>query len=162
MGTGDIYYDTSSWDGHGHLRYRTSYGDYIIPASTISEYTRYLGDSDYNDFLTEWNEDRIQYEDRTKKFNEILYDVLLDFAGSGIKLIHPDSPHIFVGCSKLVIENIIIEGSNKKTTLTYDPETHEISGFVWMSLGDRDLTEATEEEVGIIRRALLIWIYENI
>jgi hypothetical protein len=31
-----------------------------------------------------------------------------------------------------------------------------------MSLGDRDLTEATEEEVEIIRRALLIWIYENI
>jgi hypothetical protein len=61
-----------------------------------------------------------------------------------------------------VIEKIVIEGSDRKTTLTYDPDTHEISGFVWMSLGDRDLTEATEEEVGIIRRALLIWIYENI
>jgi hypothetical protein len=156
MGIGDIYYDT--WDRS--YRYSTSYGDYIIPASTISEYKRYIGIDD--DFLTERNEDRLQYEARTKKLDEILYDVLLDFAGSGIKLIRPDSPHIFVGCSKSVVENIIIEGSNKKTTLTYDPETHEISGFVWMSLGDRDLTEATEEEVGIIRRALLIWIYENI
>jgi hypothetical protein len=158
MGTGDIYYDT--WDRS--YRYSTSYGDYIIPASTISEYKGYIGIDNDDNFLTERNEDRIQYEARTKKFDEILYDVLLDFAGSGIKLIRPDSPHIFVGCSKSVVENIIIEGSNKKTTLTYDPETHEISGFVWMSLGDRDLTEATEEEVGIIRRALLIWIYENI
>ena len=158
MGIGDIYYD--NWDRS--YRYSTSYGDYIIPASTISEYKRYIRIDDDDDFLTEKNEDRIQYEARTKKFDEILYDVLLDFAGSGIKLIRPDSPHIFVGCSKSVIENIVIEGSNKKTTLTYDPETHEISGFVWMSLGDRDLTEATEEEVGIIRRALLIWIYENI
>ena len=158
MGTGDIYYDT--WDRS--YRYSTSYGDYIIPATTISEYKRYIGIDDVDDFLTERNEGRIQYEARTKKFDEILYDVLLDFAGSGIKLIRPDSPHIFVRCSELVIENIVIEGSNKKTSLTYDPETHEISGFVWMSLGDRDLTEITEEEVGIIRRALLIWIYENI
>ena len=156
MGTGDIYYDT--WDRS--YRYSTSYGDYIIPASTISEYKRYIEIDD--DFLTERNEDKIQYEARTKKFDEILYDVLLDFAGSGIKLIRPDSPHIFVGCSKSVVENIIIEGSNKKTTLTYDPEAHEISGFVWISLGDRDLTDITEEEVGIIKRALLIWIYENI
>jgi len=158
MGIGDIYYD--NWDRS--YRYSTSYGDYIIPASTISEYKRYIRIDDDDDFLTEKNEDRIQYEARTKKFDEILYDVLLDFAGSGIKLIRPDSPHIFVGCSKSVVENIVIEGSNKKTTLTYDPETHEISGFVWMSLGDRDLTEITEEEVEIIRRALLIWIYENI
>ena len=153
MGTGDIYYDT--W-GRSY-RYSTSYGDYIIPPSALNEYKGYV-----SDFLTERNEDEIQYEARTKKLDEILYDVLLDFAGSGIKLIRPDSPHIFVGCSKSVIENIIIEGNNKKTTLTYDPETHEISGFVWMSLGDRDLTETTEEEVEIIRRALLIWIYENI
>ena len=156
MGIGDIY---DTWDRS--YRYSTSYGDYIIP--TISEYKRYIGINDVDDFLTdERNEGRIQYEARTKKFDEILYDVLLDFAGSGIKLIRPDSPHIFVDCSKSVVENIVIEGSNKKTTLTYDPETHEISGFVWMSLGDRDLTEATEEEVGIIRRTLLIWIYENI
>lgn len=159
MGTGDIYYDT--WDRF-YNRYSTFYDDYIIPASSISEFGRYIGIDDDDNFLTERNEDRIQYEARIKKFDEILYDVLLDFAGSGIKLIRPDSPHIFVDCSKSVVENIIIEGSNKKTTLTYDPETHEISGFVWMSLGDRDLTEATEEEVGIIRRALLIWIYENI
>lgn len=156
---GDIFF--SEWDRN--YRYRTSYGDYIIPASTISEYKGwYIGIDDDDDFLTERNKDRIWYEERTKKFDEILYDVLLDFAGSGIKLIRPGSSHIFVGCSKLVIENIIIEGSNKKTTLTYDPETHEISGFVWMSLGDRDLIDVTEEEVGIIRRALLIWIYENI
>ena len=157
MGTGDIYYNT--WDRS--YWYSTSYDDddYIIPSSIISVYNRF---DDYDNFLTERNEDRIQYEARTKKFDEILYDVLLDFAGSGIKLICPDSPYIFVGCSKSVVESIIIEGSNEKTTLTYDPETHEISGFVCMSLGDRDLTETTEEEVGIIRRALLIWIYENI
>lgn len=155
---GDIFF--SEW--YRNYRYQTSYSDYIIPASAISEYKRYFRIDDDDDFLTERNEDRIQYEARTKKLDEILYDVLLDFAGSGIELIRPNSPNIFVGCSKLVIENIIIEGSNKKTNLTYDPETHEISGFVWMSLGDRDLTEATEEEVGIIRRALLIWIYENI
>ena len=153
MGIGDIYYD--NWDRS--YRYSTSYGDYIIPASTISEYKRYIRIDDDDDFLTEKNEDRIQYEARTKKFDEILYDVLLDFAGSGIKLLRPDFPY-----TKSVIENIVIEGSNKKTTLTYDPETHEISGFLDMSLGDRDLTEVTEEEVGIIRRALLIWIYENI
>ena len=160
MGTGDIYYD--AWDRS--YWYSTSYGDYIIPSSIIRVYNRYryIGIDDDDNLLTERNEDRIQYEARTKKFDEILYDVLLDFAGSGIKLICPDSPYIFVGCSKSVVESIIIEGSNKKTTLVYDPETHEISGFVCMSLGDRDLTEATEEEVRIIRRALLIWIYENI
>jgi hypothetical protein len=150
MRTGDIYYDT--WDRS--YRYSTSYGDYIIPPSALNEYKRYVR---IGDFLTESDEDEIQYEARIKKFDEILYDVLLDFAGSGIKLLRPDFPY-----TKSVIENIVIEGSNKKTTLTYDPETHEISGFVWMSLGDRDLTETTDEEVGIIRRALLIWIYENI
>lgn len=152
MGEGDIYYNT--WDRS--YRYSTFYGDYIIPPSALNEYKRYVR---MGDFLTESDEDEIQYEARTKKFDEILYDVLLDFSGSGIKLIRPDSPHIF---SKSVVENIIIEGSNKKTALTYDPETHEISGFVWMSLGDRDLTEITDEETEIIRRALLIWIYENI
>ena len=158
MGTGDIYYDTSSWDGNLRWRCRTSYGDYIIPSYTLDEYS-----FDHNTlFPTERKVDRAEYEARTKKFDEILYDVLLDFAGSGIKLIRPASPHIFVGSSKSVVENILIEGSNKKTTLTYDPETHEISGFVWMSLGDRDLTEITIEEIEIIRRALLIWIYENI
>jgi hypothetical protein len=150
MGTGDIYYDT--WDRS--YRYSTSYGDYIIPPSALNEYKRYVR---IGDFLTESDEDEIQYKARIKKFDEILYDVLLDFAGSGIKLLRPDFPY-----TKSVIENIVIEGSNKKTTLTYDPETHEISGFLDMSLGDRDLTEVTEEEVGIIRRALLIWIYENI
>ena len=155
MGTGDIYYD--AWDRS--YWYSTSYGDYIIPSSIISVYNRF---DDDDNLLTERDEDRIQYKARTKKFDEILYDVLFDFAGSGIKLICPDSPYIFVGCSKSVVESIIIEESNKNTTLIYDPETHEISGFVWMSLGDRDLTETTEEEVGIIRRALLIWIYENI
>jgi hypothetical protein len=152
----DIYYDD------GHLRYRTSYGDYIIPSYTLDEYSFDHGIL----FPTERNVDRAEYEARIKKFDEILYDILLDFAGSGIKLICPSSLYTafinFIDCSKSVIENIVIEGSNKKTTLTYDPETHEVSGFVWMSLGDRDLTEATEEEVGIIRRALLIWIYENI
>ena len=153
MGIGDIYYDTSSWDEF--LKYRTSYGDYIIPASTISEYKRYIGiDDDERE-----EEEKNQFENRVKKFDEILYDVLLDFTDSGIKLVHPNFPYIF---TKSVIENIVIEGSNRKTTLTYDPETHEISGFLEMSLGDRDLTEVTEEEVGIIRRALLIWIYENI
>jgi hypothetical protein len=150
MGTGDIYYDT--WDRS--YRYSTSYGDYIIPPSALNEYKRYVR---IGDFLTESDEDEIQYEARIKKFDEILYDVLLDFAGSGIKLLRTDFPY-----TKSVIENIVIEGSNKKTTLTYDPETHEISGFLDMSLGDRDLTEVTEEEVGIIRRALLIWIYENV
>jgi hypothetical protein len=149
MGTGDIYYDT--WDRS--YRYSTSYGDYIIPPSALNEYKNVR----IGDFLTESDEDEIQYKARIKKFDEILYDVLLDFAGSGIKLLRPDFPY-----TKSVIENIVIEGSNKKTTLTYDPETHEISGFLDMSLGDRDLTEVTEEEVGIIRRALLIWIYENI
>ena len=150
MGTGDIYYDTRDRS----YRYSTSYGDYIIPPSALNEYKRYVR---IGDFLTESDEDEIQYKARIKKFDEILYDVLLDFAGSGIKLIRPDFPY-----TKSVIENIVIEGSNKKTSLTYDLETHEISGFLEMSLGDRDLTEVTEEEVGIIRRALLIWIYENI
>ena len=154
MGTGDIYYDTSSRD----YRFRTEYGDYIIPSYTLDEYSF---DHDIL-FPTERKVDRIEYEARAKKFDEILYDVLLDFAGSGIKLIRPSTPYTFIECSKSVIENILIEGSNKKTKLEYDPTTHEISGFVWMSLGDRDLTEITEEEVGIIRRSLLIWIYENI
>jgi hypothetical protein len=156
MGTGDIYYDTSSRD-YRFNRFRTEYGD-IIPANTFDEYSF---DPD-SFFPTERKVDRIEYEDRAKKFDEILYDVLLDFAGSGIKLICPNNPYLYIESSKSVIENIVIEGNSKKTKLVYDPTTHEISGFVWMSLGDRDLTEITEEEVGIIRRALLIWIYENI
>ena len=153
MGMCDIY---SSSDGH--LRYRTSYGDYIIPSYTLDEYSF---DHDIL-FPTERKVDRIEYEARAKKFDEILYDVLLDFTGSGIKLICPNTPYIYIESSKSVIENIVIEGNGKKTKLVYNPETHLISGFVWMSLGDRDLTEITEEEVGLIKRALLIWIYENI
>lgn len=152
--TGDIYYDISSRD----YRFRTSYGDYIIPSYILDEYS-------FNDdprFPTERKVDRVEYEARVKKFDEILYDVLLDFAGSGIKLIRPNTPYIYIESSKSVIENIVIEGNSKKTKLVYNPETHLISGFVWMSLGDRDLTEITEEEVGLIKRALLIWIYENI
>jgi hypothetical protein len=150
MGMCDIYPSSD-----GHLRYRTSYGDYIVPSYILDEYC-------FDDILfpTERKVDRIEYEARAKKFDEILYDVLLDFAGSGIKLIRPNTPYI--ESSKSVIENIVIEGNGKKTKLVYDPETHEISGFVWMSLGDRDLTEITLEEAEIIRRALLVWIYENI
>ena len=154
MGTGDIYYNTSS----GDYRFKTEYGDYIIPPYTLT-LDKYSFDPL---FPTEKAEDRVEYEARTKKFDEILYDVLLDFAGSGLKLLSPNTPYIYIESSKSVIENIVIEGNSKKTKLVYDPETHEISGFVWMSLGDRDLTEITEEESGIIRRALLIWIYENI
>lgn len=145
---GDIYFDTLI----GSYRFKTEYGDYIIPPSILREYTF--------DDPTERKVDRIEYETRAKKLDEILYDVLLDFAESGIKLFRPDTLYYFE--SSIVIENIVIEGNNKKTKLVYDPTTHEISGFVWMSLGDRDLTEITEEEVEIIRRALLIWIYENI
>ena len=147
---GDIFF--SEWDRN--YRYRTSYGDYIIPASTFSDI---LEGFNLDDLYTERTKENELYEVRCKKLDEILYDVLLDFSDSNLKLIRPG----LLG-SGSVVEKIVIEGSDRKTTLTYDPETHEISGFVWMSLGDRDLTEATEEEVGIIRRALLIWIYENI
>jgi len=144
---GDIFF--SEWDRN--YRYRTSYGDYIVSAPTFSDISEGFNLDDlYIERIKEIELQRHRYE----KFDEILYDVLLDFSGSGLKLIRPDS--------QLVIEKIVIEGSNKKTTLTYDPETHEISGLVWMLLGDRDLTEITIEEIEIIRRALLIWIYENI
>ena len=143
----EIYY--CPWDRN--YRYHNSFGDYIISDSMI--YSRI---EDFNIYPTEQSESEIQYEARTKKLEEILNDVILDFSG-GLKLIQ----HLFTH-SKKITGDIKIEGSNKKTTLTYNPETHEIGGFVWMSLGDRDLTEVTEEEVGIIRRALLIWIYENI
>ena len=150
---GDIFF--SEWDRN--YRYRTSYGDYIIPASTFSDI---LEGFNLDDIYTERTKENELYDVRCKKLDEILYDVLLDFSDSNLKLIRPG----LLGSlgSGSVVEKIVIEGSDRKTTLTYDPDTHEISGFVWMSLGDRDLTEATEEEVGIIRRALLIWIYENI
>ena len=110
MGTGDIYYDTSSRD----YRFRTEYGDYIIPAYTIDE--EYF---DPNSFIpTERKVDRIEYEARAKKFDEILYDVLLDFAGSGIKLIRPNTPYLYIESSKSVIENIIIEGIGKTLLLS--------------------------------------------
>ena len=126
------------------------------------EYYNYSISKFDDNVLTQRLEDRNLFEARIKKFDEIFYPVILEFSGSGLKLIRPSSPHIFVDISKSVTEKIVIEESGKKTSLTYNPMTHEISGFVWMSLGDRDLTEITEEEVGIIRRALLIWIYENI
>ena len=148
---GDIFF--SEWDRN--YRYRTSYGDYIIPASTFRDI---LEGSNLDDlFYAERTKENELYKVRCNKLDEILYDVILDFSDSNLKLIRPD----LLG-SESVVEKIVIEGSDRKTTLTYDPDTHEISGLVWMSLGDRDLTEATEEEVGIIRRALLIWIYENI
>ena len=147
MGEGDIYYDT--WDRY---KYITDFGDY----NPYNELEEFIG----NTFLTE-HSDRELYEDRVKKFDEILYDVLLDFAGSGIKIFHPNLSNINI-FTKTVVEKIMIEGNDKKTSLTYNPETHEISGLVWMPLGERDLTEITEDEVNIIQRALLIWIYENV
>jgi len=148
---GDIFF--SEWDRN--YRYRTSYGDYIIPASTFRDILEGFNLDDL--FYTERTKENELYKVRCNKLDEILYDVILDFSDSNLKLIRPD----LLG-SESVVEKIVIEGSDRKTTLTYDPDTHEISGLVWMSLGDRDLTEVTEEEVGIIRRALLIWIYENI
>ena len=145
---GDIFYNT--WDNN--YRYHTSYGDYIIPSSTLNEYRQFVD----RDFLNN------EFERRVKKLEEILYDVILDFAEGGLKLIRPSSLLLRSNIEKVIVEKILIEGSDKRTTIDYDPKTHEISGFVWMSLGDRDLTEITDEEVGIIRRALLIWIYENI
>lgn len=150
MGTDDIfYYDT--W-ARGGYKYSTSYGDYnIFPYSTLDEYELIVNDN----FLIE--------KSYIEKLNEILNDVLLDFVGSGIRMVQQNFPYITVGDSmNKIVDKIIIDGSNKKTILTYDRETHEISGFIWMSLGDRDLIEITDEEVEIIRRALLIWIYENI
>jgi hypothetical protein len=147
---GDIFY--SEWNRN--YRYRTSYGDYIVPASTFSDIFEGFN---LDDLYTERTKENGLYEIRCKKLDEILYDVLLDFSDSNLKLIRPGLLE-----SESGVEKIVLEGSDRKTTLAYDPETHEISGFVWISLGDRDLTEITEEEVGIIRRELLIWIYENI
>jgi hypothetical protein len=148
---GDIFY--SEWNRN--YRYRTSYGDYIVPASTFSDiFEGFNLDDLYTEKIKEENK---LYEVRCEKFDEILYDVLLDFSDSNLKLIRP----VLLG-SWSVEERIVIEGSDRETTLTYDPDAHEISGLVWMSLGDRDLTEITLEEIEIIRRSLLIWIYENI
>ena len=146
MGTDDRFYET--WDED--CRYRTFYNNYIIYRPESREF-RF--DSD---ILTENSN---LYKIYSEKFDEILYDVLLDFSGSGLKMTHNYSPN---GESKIVTVKIVIEQSDKKTSINYDSDTHEISGFVWMSLGDRDLTEITKEEVEIIRRSLLIWIYENI
>ena len=103
-------------------------------------------------------------EDINKKylevFNEILSDVLIEFSDSDISLSHPN---LFdLERRRSVIVKIFFYGTNKKTYLEYDIDAHEISGLVWMSLEDRDLTEMTIEEIEIIKRALLIWIYENI
>ena len=162
MGTGDIYYyDTydkihNTWENY---RYHTPSGDYIIPSSALNNYCGFIDDG----FATETIKGRKLHETYVEKLNEILYDVLLDFSGSGIKLIQSNNPYIYVGSSmNKIIEKIVIEGSDKKTSLEYDPETHEIDGFVWISLGDRDLIEITKEEADIIRRSLLVWIYENI
>lgn len=96
------------------------------------------------------------YKDCIEKLNEILLDVILDFSDSSLKLIQNDA------INKLKIK-IVIENKSLSTTIEYNLETHEVNGLCgWMSLGDRDLTEITKEEVEIIQKALLIWIYENI
>lgn len=100
-----------------------------------------------------------QAETLIEKLDSILGEVLLEFSDCGLKTIKPDFPFDWLDP---IEEKIFIEGNHRETSLTYDPETHEISGFVEMSLGDRDLTEITDDEVGKIQKALLIWIYENI
>ena len=95
-----------------------------------------------------------------EEFNEIFSDVLTEFSGSGISLFY--YPNLFDLERRSVTVEIFFSGTNKKTSLEYDIDVHEIRGLVWISLGDRDLTEITLEEIDIIRKALLIWIYENI
>ena len=140
MGTDDIYY------------YDTETHSYRVEAET--NYIRY---SITSDMFHKVPEDMT--EKYLEEFNGILSDVLIEFSGSGINVY----PNLFaLGRRKCVTMGIFISGTSKKTSLEYDIDTHEISGLVWMSLGDRDLTEITTEEIEIIRKALLIWIYENV
>ena len=99
------------------------------------------------------------FRDSLTKLEEIVNDIFLEFSNGGLRII---SPFPFDGYDSREIKiKIIIEG-RKQTFIDYDFRTHEISGLVWMSLGDRNLTDITDEEVEIIRRSLLVWIYENI
>ena len=133
----DIYYGTET-----HSPYGVWIDDnYIITSDILNTYYTYYKKDIKEKYLEE--------------FNGILSDILIEFSGSGIRLSHPRR-------RGAAIVNIFFDGTNKKTFLEYDIDAHEISGLVWMSLGDRDLTEITLEEIEIIRRALLIWIYENV
>lgn len=154
----EVFYDYDD----GHYKYKTPYGDLIIsdyiPSSNVVG--KYVWPNPYFKDMEEANT-------YSEKLDEILYDVLLDFSGSGIRMIYPENYIVSYQNSTIerlrtVSVEIVIEGSYKKTKIEYDPETHEINGFVWMSLGDRDLMEITQEETEIIRRHLLIWIYDNI
>ena len=100
-------------------------------------------------------EKEIPYQEDIKKLENILCEVLTEFTGCGIKL-YPYST------STVIIEKIIIEGKDKSIMITYDPITHEVSGFIQISLGERTFSEITEEESKKIKRELLIWIYNNI
>ena len=143
MKTGDIYYDTET---HSYT-YRIDDIDFTITPDIFNAYYNNVPKEDINK----------KYLD---EFDEILFDVLVEFSGSGIRLAYPNV--YALDRSRYATVKIFISGTIKKTFLEYDIDAHEISGLVWMSLGDRDLTEITTEEIEIIRRALLIWIYENI
>ena len=143
MITDDIYYDIET-----HLPYGVDIDriNYTITSEILNTYYKKAPEDINEKYLEE--------------FNGILSDVLIEFSGSGIRVSHPN---LFpLAKRRSITVRIFISGTSKKTLLEYDIDTHEISGFVWMSLGDRDLTEITTEEIEIIRRALLIWIYENI
>jgi len=144
MGIDDIYYDTETHS----FRVDIYNINYTITSDILNSYYNYNKvPEDIND----------KYLD---KFDEILLDVLIEFSGSGINLFHPDL--FSIKRKRSVVVKIFFSDTNKKTFLEYDIDAHEISGLIWMSLGDRDLTEITIEEIEIIRKALLIWIYENV
>ena len=142
MGIDDIiYYDTET-----HYGIDIDKINYTITSEILNAYYNKVPEDIKDKYLEE--------------FNGILSDVLTEFSGGGIRLSHPNPSTL--ERRKTVTVRIFISGTSKKTFLEYDIDAHEISGLVWMSLGDRDLTEITIEEIEIIRRALLIWIYENI
>jgi hypothetical protein len=141
MGTDDIYYDTET----NSYRVEIDNINYTITPDILNAYYKVPEDIK---------------EKYLEKFDEILSDVLIEFVGSGIRLSHTNL--FTLEKRKGVVVKIFFSGTSKKTFLEYDIDAHEISGFVWMSLGDRDLTEITTEEIEIIRRTLLIWIYENV
>ena len=142
MGINDIYYNRET---HSYS-VEIDGINYTITPDILNAY--------YNKVPEDINE---KYLD---EFDKILFDVLIEFSDSGIRLAHPN---VFsLERRRSVIVKIFISGTSKKTLLEYDIDAHEISGLVWMPLEDRDLIEITKEEIEIIRRALLIWIYENV
>ena len=93
------------------------------------------------------------------KFESIIYDIIFEFFGSGIKIMDND-----FGNTTRISKKLIFENTGEFMFLTYGIIEKTIIGSdnFFLDLGLRDITEITKDEIMKIQKVILVWIINHI